>query len=194
MERLKLWPRCLLEIGFGQLSGLFIPWDNMIISDKFRMMPEEEKYGPWPRSGEIDIAEARGNNIEYPLGGRDTFTSTLHWGPSTNQDAFWRTTAGRAIRRADFAQSYHTFGLEWSGDYMYTYMDSRLQQILYVGFVGKGTPPSLWDRGGFSSEAGPNNTLLVDPWSATGNHNTPFDQSFYLILNVAVGSGNGWFL
>ena len=39
-------------------------------------------------------------------------------------------------------------------------------------------------------------TLLANPWalsnSTTGN--APFDQKFYLILNVAVGSRNGWFL
>jgi hypothetical protein len=41
-----------------------------------------------------------------------------------------------------------------------------------------------------------NKTLLDNPWadskSTTGN--APFDQSFYLILNVAVGGTNGWFL
>jgi beta-glucanase (GH16 family) len=46
------------------------------------MMPEDSKYGDWPRSGEIDIAESRGNNFDYPLGGRDTYTSSLHWGKS----------------------------------------------------------------------------------------------------------------
>jgi hypothetical protein len=44
------------------------------------MMPEDEVYGVWPRSGEIDIAEARGNAADYPDGGRDIYTSTLHWG------------------------------------------------------------------------------------------------------------------
>ena len=33
-----------------------------------------------------------------------------------------------------------------------------------------------------------------DPWSQTGRENTPFDQSFYLILNVAVGGTGGYFL
>ena len=33
---------------------------------------------------------------------------------------------------------------------------------------------------------------LVWP-SSTGNDATPFDQDFYLILNVAVGGTNGWF-
>jgi hypothetical protein len=32
-----------------------------------------------------------------------------------------------------------------------------------------------------------------DPWSQTGNYNTPFDQAFYLVLNVAVGGTGGYF-
>jgi hypothetical protein len=39
----------------------------------------------------------------------------------------------------------------------------------------------------------PNGTAYTDPWSKTGNPSAPFDQSFYLILNVAVGGSNGWF-
>lgn len=45
-------------------------------------MPENDAYGVWPRSGEIDIAEARGNGPEYSMGGRDIFVSTMHWGKS----------------------------------------------------------------------------------------------------------------
>lgn len=33
----------------------------------------------------------------------------------------------------------------------------------------------------------------MDPWSRTGLPNTPFDQEFYLILDVAVGGTNGYF-
>src|SRR5271170_1279816 len=44
------------------------------------MMPVNDTYGPWPESGEIDIMESRGNSIQYPLGGIDTYSSTLHWG------------------------------------------------------------------------------------------------------------------
>jgi hypothetical protein len=54
--------------------------NNYIRLTKYRMMPEDEVYGVWPRSGEIDIAEARGNAAGYPDGGRDIYTSTLHWG------------------------------------------------------------------------------------------------------------------
>lgn len=44
------------------------------------MMPEESVYGEWPRSGEIDIMESRGNEWDYPAGGNDWYAGTLHWG------------------------------------------------------------------------------------------------------------------
>lgn len=44
------------------------------------MMPVNNTYGQWPASGEIDIMESRGNAISYPLGGVDSYSSTLHWG------------------------------------------------------------------------------------------------------------------
>jgi beta-glucanase (GH16 family) len=43
------------------------------------MMPENSTYGEWPKSGEIDIMESRGNTPGYSAGGRDVYTSTLHW-------------------------------------------------------------------------------------------------------------------
>lgn len=50
----------------------------------------------------------------------------------------------------------------------------------------------MWDRGGFGKSI-LNHSALFDPWSQTGRPNTPFDEPFYLILNVAVGSTNGFF-
>ena len=47
------------------------------------MLPEKDIYGPWPRSGEIDIVETRGNAKSYPVGGRDRYSSAIHWGKIT---------------------------------------------------------------------------------------------------------------
>ena len=44
------------------------------------MLPTNDTYGPWPKSGEIDIMESRGNGITYPLGGVNVISSSLHWG------------------------------------------------------------------------------------------------------------------
>ncbi|KAH6721567.1 glycosyl hydrolase [Leptodontidium sp. MPI-SDFR-AT-0119] len=153
------------------------------------MMPEDEAYGPWPRSGEIDMMEARGNNYSFPDGGRDVFTSSLHWGPTVSTDAYWRATVGKKLRRSDYSNGYHTFGLEWTKDYLLTYVDFELQQVLYWSFKGQW---DMWKRGYFSSQTA-NGTLIQNPWSQSPNVNAPFDKPFYLILNVAIGSQNGWF-
>lgn len=151
------------------------------------MLPSASIYGPWPESGEIDILESRGNNHTYPQGGNNIASSTLHWGPDAANDAWWRTNVKRSALHSTYAQAFHTFGLEWSEKYLFTYIDTRLLQVMYVNF---NVP--LWQRGDFPLTNG-NGTTLVDPWSQTGHDSTPFDQDFYLILNVAVGGTNGWF-
>ena len=52
------------------------------------MMPESDTYGPWPNSGEIDIMETRGNAASYTAGGRDRYSSALHWGKVTITSSF----------------------------------------------------------------------------------------------------------
>jgi hypothetical protein len=113
------------------------------------MMPENSTYGTWPKSGEIDIMESRGNAPGYSAGGRDVYTSTLHWGLDFITDAFWRTTAGRVLRRTDYSKSFNTFGMEWTEDYIVTYLNSRIVQVLFTGFK---KDSSLWDLGNFQGQ------------------------------------------
>lgn len=41
-------------------------------------MPESDVYGTWPASGEIDLAESRGNDGDtYTPGGRDSLISAM---------------------------------------------------------------------------------------------------------------------
>src|SRR5690242_15983957 len=109
------------------------------------MMPENSVYGDWPRSGEIDIAEFRGNAYTYPEG-RDFVSSTLHWGPDYKHDAYITTHGRHFLRRTDFASTFHTFGLEWTEKHIFMYLDSRLKQVMYNGFNEKSP---LWQKGGF---------------------------------------------
>jgi beta-glucanase (GH16 family) len=156
------------------------------------MLPEDSVYGVWPRSGEIDIMESRGNDRHYPKGGRNYYWGTNHWGPTTATDAYWRTTGAKKIRRGDYSEKFHTYGMQWTDKYIYFYIDSKVHQILFIGY--KKSKP-LYDFGKFS-EMSENQTLLANPWATSDSKtgNAPFDQPFYLILNVAVGGTNGWFL
>ncbi len=150
-------------------------------------MPVKETYGAWPQSGEIDIMESRGNNFTYGEGGNNIVSSTLHWGPNPDNDAWWRNNVKHKALHTTYSKGFHTFGLEWSEDYLYTYIDGRLSQVLYTRF-----DRPYWEKGNFPLSDG-NGTRLIDPWSQTGRASTPFDHDFYLILNVAVGATNGWF-
>ena len=150
------------------------------------MMPVKDTYGKWPASGEIDIAESRGNNWTYPQGGNNIISSALHWGPDGANDAWWRTNNKRAALHSTYGDGFNTFGVEWSQKYLFTYVNSRLLQVMYTSFE-----KPFWERGdfpGFDEEG----KRIENPWGGRGAQ-APFDQEFFLILNLAVGGENGWF-
>ncbi|KAJ6260903.1 Beta-glucanase [Drechslerella dactyloides] len=147
-----------------------------------RLLPVSETYGDWPKSGSVDIVLAKGNQAGYPGGGRNIFTSTLHWGVSRTADRFWKTTFGRRVRRTDYTKGYNTFGLEWTKDYLFTYHNGRTYSVLWIGFLKE----SLWELGQFPN----NGSLQANPWAVSENMNAPFDQPFYLSLSVQVGATN----
>lgn len=74
------------------------------------MLPVKSTYGDWPASGEIDIAESRGNNHTYPLGGNNIASGTLHWGPDADDDAWYHTFEKKTALHTTFSAKYHTFG------------------------------------------------------------------------------------
>ncbi|KAJ3531263.1 hypothetical protein NM208_g8953 [Fusarium decemcellulare] len=153
------------------------------------MMPQDSVYGEWPKSGEIDIAESRGNDAEtYPLGDH-IVSSALHWGTSYLNDAWYKSYGEWGGKRTKYSEGFHTYSLEWSEKYLFTWLDGRLRQIVFFDFTKN---RNMWTYGEFWRTA-VNNTTPEDPWTQTGRSNTPFDQRFYLILNVAVGGTQGWF-
>lgn len=151
------------------------------------MLPVNNTYGTWPKSGEIDIAESRGNNYTYAQGGNNIVSSALHWGPNSANDAWWRTNVKRSALHTTYAATEHVFGLEWSQKYLFTWVDNSLLQVLYTNF-----DEPLWQRGNFP-QTSTNGTRLLDTWTPTGDYSAPFNNEFYLILSVAVGGTNGWF-
>lgn len=45
------------------------------------LLPQNEVYGAWPLSGEIDLVEARGNGATYGAQGNNFVRATLNYGP-----------------------------------------------------------------------------------------------------------------
>jgi hypothetical protein len=46
--------------------------------------------------------------------------------------------------RTDYTPWLHPSGVDWSKDDIFTYVDGRLQQVLFIDFKGD---PNLWQRG-----------------------------------------------
>ncbi|ORX58884.1 concanavalin A-like lectin/glucanase [Hesseltinella vesiculosa] len=140
------------------------------------MLPKYEAYGGWPASGEIDIMESRGNDKRsYGPGDNTVISSRLHWGPNPSLNNFNLTSAEVQAFNGSFADDFHTFGLEWSEEGLHTTVDN--QTILRVDF-----DQPFWDRGRFPAWS-------MNPWTA-GAIAAPFDEEFYLIVNLAVGGAS----
>ncbi|KAJ3214218.1 hypothetical protein HDU67_001970 [Dinochytrium kinnereticum] len=140
------------------------------------MLPKHGVYGQWPASGEIDIMESRGNGPAYPEGGYDQIGSTLHWGPNYFFNRYRLTHATKKIPDDGF----HTYGLLWTPESIKTYIDDESNIVLDVplnDFYAKGKFPE-----------GVNN-----PWVHGCAGQAPFDQEFYIIMNVAIGGTAGYF-
>ncbi|KAG6836634.1 hypothetical protein H0H93_005661 [Arthromyces matolae] len=155
------------------------------------MLPVDNKYGAWPLSGEIDIMEARGNGPSYPRQGTNWVRASLNWGPLTWLNAVAKTYGAWPLRRGSYDTDFHTYALEWTEDFIRIYVDTRLHHMMPVLTLNK---QSFWQRGDFPSvvQNGSESIILNNPW-VNGTNAAPFDESFYLILNVAVGGTNGWF-
>lgn len=129
------------------------------------LLPENDtKYGAWAASGEIDIMEARGQEPNKVLG---TLHYGSHWPANTHSGADYIFPNNGTI--ADF----HVYALEWEPSEIRWLVDDHVYQTQNFWW-------SCADTDGPKGVA-PVNESELNPWPA------PFDQPFYIILNVAVG-------
>ncbi|ETS61733.1 hypothetical protein PaG_03827 [Moesziomyces aphidis] len=148
------------------------------------MMPRDSAYGEWPASGEIDLMESSGNMPRHRMDQRATGSvqSSYHFGPDWRSNAGGHHTGYQFRWRNYFNQGYHNYVLEWNEKRMRVYVDDPRTTISYFEFPKE----PMWEYGKFGDiQLDP---PIHNPWIRSENPNiAPFDQHFYLILNVAVG-------
>lgn len=116
----------------------------------FWLLPQDDTYGSWAASGEIDVMEA----VNPAASGGNTVYGTLHYGGEWPAND---SSGSQYQVSTDITTEFHDYALEWDENEMRWYVDG----VLYA-------MQNSW----YSSSA-------VFP--------APFDQPFYILLNVAVG-------
>lgn len=112
------------------------------------LMPQDDAYGPWAASGEIDILEARGRRPHE-------VSHALHFGGRPPENRSWVDVY--TLPEGGRTDAWHTYGLIREPDAITWLVDGQVS-----------ARQTRWD-------------------SVAGPYPAPFDQPFYLIVNLAVG-------
>jgi beta-glucanase (GH16 family) len=151
----------------------------------FWMMPTDSVYGEWPKSGEIDIMEAVNLKVTDAEGNEEAYIhGTLHYGQEWPNNS----SSGKGILLPDGtnpADGFHTYTIEWQEGEIRWYVDDYLyqtQMMSEVKFNSEKVAIGLKHRGWFAEYFDIISGELESHWDSA-----PFDQEFFMILNLAVG-------
>mgnify|MGYP001183195434 CR=1 FL=1 len=127
------------------------------------MLPTDAVYGGWAASGEIDIMEA----VNLGVDGENRVHGTLHYG------SYWPANVSSGTEYVlpgglDPSDDFHDYALEWEDGEIRWYVDGHH----YATQRSDGWY-TLYDDG--------TGTMV------SGDGAAPFDETFHLLLNLAVG-------
>lgn len=161
----KIRTRGLASWTYGRISARIKLPSGLGTWPAFWMMPSEDFYGGWPLSGEIDIMEAvnLGATCESCPGGKFNRTSgALHFGGLPPDNTYWYLHNPEISEFGPW-QEWRVYSLEWGEGIIRWFVDGKL--FLQI-------TSNMW-----YTDSSVGNML---PYA-------PFDRSFYLMLNLAVG-------
>ena len=159
---------------FSKLYGRFeiraqVPWGKGLWPALW-MLPQDDLYGGWAASGEIDMMEIVGEKPHEVL-------NSVHYGSTYPKRTLH--THVHPLPNSSSVSDWHVYAVEWEPgeirffvDDVHTSTESFWWSCSKLGKGKDGTP---------GVGVGARREADLNPWPA------PFDQPFYLLMNVAVG-------
>jgi beta-glucanase (GH16 family) len=153
---------------FTKLYGRFefrakVPWGKGLWPALW-LLPQDDKYGGWAASGEIDVMEIVGEKPHQVL-------NSIHFGSVYPKRSL--ITHVHELPGGSTVADWHVYAVEWDPGEIRFYVDG----------VHTTTQSFWWSCSKTVDGAGIEATRKADinDWPA------PFDQPFYIVMNVAVG-------
>ena len=128
------------------------------------MLPQDDAYGGWAASGEIDVMEIVGEQPTECLG-------SIHFGSTFPKRQL--VTHVHEIPGGSTVGDFHVYAVEWEPDEIRWLLDGEtwaIQRFWWSCSKQRGGKGIL-----------PRSAADLNPWPA------PFDQPFYILMNIAVG-------
>jgi beta-glucanase (GH16 family) len=140
-----------------------VPWGKGLWPALW-MLPQDDLYGGWAASGEIDVMEIVGEKPHEVL-------NSIHFGSTFPKRTL--ITHVHPLPGGSTVADWHVYAVEWEPGEIRFYVDG----------VHTSTRDHWWSSSKNKDGVGREATRAADlnPWPA------PFDQPFYLVMNVAVG-------
>ena len=140
-----------------------VPWGKGLWPALW-MLPQDDKYGGWAASGEIDLMEIVGEKPHEVL-------NSIHYGSTYPKRTLH--THVHALPGGSTVSDWHVYAVEWEPGEMRFFVDD----------THTSTESFWWSCSKSRDGVGLQATRAADlnAWPA------PFDQPFYLLMNVAVG-------
>jgi beta-glucanase (GH16 family) len=116
---------------YGRIEArIKLPGTNGFVP-AFWMMPEDDLYGWWPLSGEIDV-------MEHPTNQVDKIFGTVHTGAYNSFTG--SGPCGGSIRIPDAETAFHVYAVEWTPDTVEFYVDEQK----YFTFLNSQGGSDVW--------------------------------------------------
>jgi beta-glucanase (GH16 family) len=141
-----------------------VPWGKGLWPALW-MLPQDDRYGGWAASGEIDLMEIVGEKPHEVL-------NSIHFG-SPGLDARALITHVHPLPGGSTVADWHEYAVEWEPGEIRFYVDGTHTATRDHWWSSSLTRDG---QGVIARRAGD-----LNPWPA------PFDQPFFLLMNVAVG-------